>query len=180
VTATSVLVHVILDNPEKHKVACHHDYSDDPGQRGHTGCEDGTKETRAKGKEKCDEGEATGNRMEDHDAGQGFGGVNGGLVEMCVVDAIHDDCWIVANLVLGAVVLVGGGGSNIENAVPECPKCDRGMASVGCIGESHLQKANIIHNWRGDGSDEEEDTSGEEEESADMVENASFGHFEET
>lgn len=53
-------------------------------------------------------------------------------------------------------------------------KSDGRVADVGEVGEHHLQNREVLDNWCGDGGDEEEDGSGEEQEGADMVESASL------
>jgi len=53
-------------------------------------------------------------------------------------------------------------------------KCDGGVADVREVGEHHLQDREVVNHWGGDGGDEKEDCSGEEEECADMVEHSSL------
>jgi len=63
--------------------------------------------------------------VEDHDAGEGLGGVGGGRVEARSVDLSHDGGGVIANVSGRAVILIGGDGSNIENAVTKGTERDR-------------------------------------------------------
>ena len=45
--------------------------------------------------------------MQDHGAREGLRGVGGGFVEGGVVNAAHDFCWVVANLLGEAQILIG-------------------------------------------------------------------------
>lgn len=44
--------------------------------------------------------------MEDHNTGEGFGGVGGGRVEVGVVNAGHDQGGVVADVLAGAGILI--------------------------------------------------------------------------
>ncbi len=57
------------------------------------------------------------------------------------------------------------------------PECDGGVAKIGLVGEHHLQDANISNDGRGDGGDEEEYGSYEQQEGAQMMKDSSFLHF---
>lgn len=52
------------------------------------------------------------------------------------------------------------------------------MAGVGLVGERHPQDGDIIYNRCGDGGDEEQDRCYEEQEGADMMEDACLRHCE--
>jgi len=93
--------------------------------------------------------------VEDHDSGQGLCGIDRSRVESCAVDASYDIGGVIANVLWVAVILIGASRSNIENAVAECTKCDRGMADCRRVGERHLQDRNIANDRCRDGGDEE-------------------------
>jgi len=95
-----------------------------------------------------------------------------------VVDALHDDCGVVADDLGVAEILIGLWGSNIENAVAKRSKCDRGVAKITLVGEHHLQDCDVTNDRRRDCGDEEENGSDEEEEGADMVKESSFCHLD--
>jgi len=95
-----------------------------------------------------------------------------------MVDPLHDDCGVVADDLGVAEILIGLRGSNIENTVAKCPKCDRRVAKVALVGEHHLQDCDVTNDRRRDGGDEEQNRGDEEEEGADMVKDASFCHLD--
>lgn len=103
----SVAVDVILDDAEGDEIGGH----DDDGYNPWDGCdccsEDGAAETRADGEEEGDECEAGGDGVEDHDSSEGFGGVDWGGGESCMVDPLHDDCGVVADDLGVAEILIG-------------------------------------------------------------------------
>lgn len=75
VTSTPILVNVILDDAKQRKITCHDHESDEPCNSRDHGGEDGAAETSAEREEEGDECQAAGDGVEDHNAGQGFGGI---------------------------------------------------------------------------------------------------------
>jgi hypothetical protein len=69
-------------------------------------------------------------------------------------------------------------GSHIEDAVAKSSECDGGVADISLVGERHLQDGDVSHNRRRDCGDEEQNRCHEEQEGADMMENARLRHFD--
>lgn len=93
-----VFVDVVLDDGEGREIRGHDDDGHDECERGHEGCEEGADETTAEGEEEGDEGEGAGDGVEDHDAGEAFGGVFRGGAEIGVFDSGHDVGGVVADV----------------------------------------------------------------------------------
>ena len=197
--AGPVTVDVVLDDAEEREIACHDDEGDEPRHSCDHGREQGAKDTGAKREEERDEGEAAGDGVENHDAGEGLGCVFGRGAEGRGVDLGHDVSRVVANDLGEAEILIGpdsnvscalrrGSGKagegnirdrrHIENAVTKGSEGHGGVADISLVGEHDLQDRNVPDDGCGDGRDEEEDRRGEEEEGADMVEDSGLGHLD--
>ena len=95
-----------------------------------------------------------------------------GEIEARAVDLAHDICDLVSDRLLGAPVLVGGDGWDIESAMPECPEGQRRVTDVSLVGEHDLHDGNIANHRGRDGGDEKEDGGEEDEDSAYAMEPA--------
>jgi len=153
-TSTAILVNMILDDSEEHEIGNHDCESNDPGDSSDHGSEECTADASAKSEEEGDECKTAGNWVEDHDAGEAFGGVSGGSVEVCVIDHIHYVGGVVADVFAGAVILVGASRRNIEHTVTKGSERDTRMADVALVGKHDLQDWDIIDDWRRDCGDQ--------------------------
>lgn len=113
IASASIVVHVSLDNSEKYEISDHDDDSDDPGDDGHHCCCNGTAEARSESEEEGDEGYTAGDWVENHDAGEGFGGVHGCSAKVGVVDAFHDEGWVVPDVLSCAVIAARAVGNEL-------------------------------------------------------------------
>jgi len=175
-TSTAILVDMVLDDTEEHEIGDHNRECDDPGDRSDHRSKKSTADAGAESEEEGDECKTAGNWVEDHDAGEAFGGVSGGSVEVRVIDQGHDVGGVVADVFAGAVILIGAGGRNIEYTVTKGSERNTRMADIALVGKHDLQDRDIIDDWRRDCSDQQQDSSDEEEKGADMVEDSCFGH----
>lgn len=64
------------------------------------------------------------------------------------------------------------------NAISKGPKADHGIMAIGRVGEFHFHDSNTVDHWRRDGRYEKENRGCEQEESANMMEEASFRHID--
>jgi hypothetical protein len=161
VRARSVVIHVVLDDAEEGEITGQSYHNDDECDGRHERCEDGPTDTRSEGKEEGDKGKSSSNWVEDHDTRESLCGVGGGSAKDRAIDLGHDLCWVVADVFTRAGVLVGAGWSNIEDAVAESAIGNSRMADVRSVGQSNLEKRDVVDDWCGDGRDQEEDGAGE-------------------
>jgi len=123
-TIVLAAVDVVLQDSEGDEVRRHHYDGERPRQGCDQRCEKCAADAAAEGEEEGDECHAADDGVQDHDASESLGGVFGGMVECCVVDVGDYLGGIVTDVRLCAIVLVLLGTCDIENAIPECPKCD--------------------------------------------------------
>jgi len=167
---------MVLDDSEEHEISDHNYECDDPGDSSDHGGEERAADASAKSEEEGNECKTAGNWVKDHNAGEGFGGIGGCGVEVCVIDHRHNVGGVVADVFTGAVVLIGDSRRNIKHAVTKGPKRNTRMPDIALVGEHNLQDRDIIDDWRRDGGDQKQDGGCEEEESANMVEDSCFSH----
>ena len=113
------------------------------------------------------------NWVQDHRVGQSIRASSGDLREASAIDLFHNVRWLISHRLGEAIVLIGLGRSNIENAVAEGTKGHTGMSDVGRVGEGNLEDTNVSNYGRRDGGDEKESGRNDEEGNADPVESAS-------
>jgi len=115
--------------------------------------------------------------VEDHDAGERFGGVRGGVGEGGGFDLVHDGGGGVADVFAGAVVFIIVSTLRMAHTVPPSPEVNRRVVPIGLVCERYFQEPEVVDNGGGDGGNEEENAGCEEEEGSDVVEEAGCGHF---
>ena len=182
------IVDLVTDDAEEGEIGSENDDGDDEGEGGHNSRGDGTNESAAERKEEGNECEAASNRVEYHNASQGFRGVLLSVVEFHGGDGVHLLQWVVADCDFGAVVIVvtglyvsicciceGGKGNilgigNVQDAVSEGAKGDGGAGGRCAILEGDAEDGDVIDDGRGDCGDEEKGSCNKEEERADVVE----------
>jgi len=179
VGARTVLVHVVLNNAKESEVARHDDHADDECDGRDEGGEDGTTDTSAESKEESDEGQSASDGVKDHDSSKRLRGIDCCMAIADLVDRLHDGHWVVANVLLGAIVMVGLSGSDIANAVAEGTKCDGGMTNISAGCKFDLQHCNVADDRRRDGGNQEEDGCCKQQKSANMMEETGLCHFDE-
>jgi len=116
--------------------------------------------------------------VEDHDAREGLGCVYLRMVEGRLVRLLDYAGGVVADVASCAVILIGLGTGDIEDAISECTKCYRGMAYSRGVGECHFQHAPVVYDWCGDVGDEEKNRSCEKEECRNMMKDTSLSHLD--
>jgi len=121
-TSTAILVDVVLNDSEENEIGDHDCKCDDPGYSSDHGSEKSTADTSTESEEEGDKCKTTSNWVENHDAGQAFGGVSGGSVEVCVVNHGHYVRGVVTDVLAGTPILVGAGRRNIEHTVTKGPE----------------------------------------------------------
>jgi len=152
--STAILVDMILDDSEEHKIGNHDCECNDPGNGSDHGSEECTADAGAKSEEKGDKCKTAGNWVEDHDAGEAFGGVSGGSIEICVIDHIHYVGGVVADVFASAIILVGTSRRNIEHTVTKGSECNTRMADIALVGKHNLQDWDIWDDRRRDCGDQ--------------------------
>lgn len=175
-TSTAIFVDMVLDDSKEHEIGDHNYECDDPGDSSNHGGEESTADTGTESEEEGNERKTAGDGVEDHDTGEGFGGVGRCGVEICVVDHGHDVGGVVADVFAGAVILISAGRRNIENTMSKGTERYTRMSDITLVGKHNLQDWDIIDDWRRDGGDQQQNSSCEQEEGADMVEDSCLGH----
>ena len=107
VRSAAVLVDLVLDDAPGDEVTGHDCERDDKGDGRDERGQQRSKDTSAERKEERNECKSSCDRVKDHDAGKGLRGIDGCVVVADLVDLLHDGGWVVADALLGAVVLVG-------------------------------------------------------------------------
>ena len=107
--------------------------------------------------------------MQDHGVGQTIGTVGRRFTEAGAVDGGHDGSGLVADHLGIAVVLVRGGGRDIEHAMAEGAERDAGVAQRGLVRQHDFEDGDVADDGRRDGGHEQEDAGEQEEDHADPV-----------
>lgn len=99
------LVDVVVDDAETSKVGSEDDNGNNEGDSGQHRADERQEGTGANGEEEADEGQSAANRMQNHDAGQGLGGVfaSGGNIDV-LVNLADEVGGVVTNHLLAAVI----------------------------------------------------------------------------
>jgi len=174
----AVVVDVVANGADPHEISRHDHDGEDPGESGDQGGEQRAADAGSECEEEGNECQAANDGVQDHDAGKRFGGILSGGGEVGRVNGVHDRGRVVADVLLGAVILIRVCRCDVENAIAKCAKGDRGVAQSRGVGECHLQQGDVMDDRRGDGGDEEEDRGCEEEERSYMVKNSGTGHLD--
>lgn len=190
------ILDLVANVAEDDKVADNDDEGDDEGEESGQHGEDAAEQAGDEGEDEANEGKASSNRVEDHDVGQAVGGSRGPSLKAVVIAA--DDVGenvedVVANHGAGAAVVdtVGGcvsegscsrqagRGQDIPSAADTPAKGaegDRG-ASVGVAAEVDGHHGDAVDDRGGDGADDEEDSSCEQHEATEVVDETQETHF---
>lgn len=107
VASAFIAVNFVLHYAERHEVDDHNNQGEDPGESSDDRRKESATDTGTECEEEGDERETAADRVQDHDVGESIGGVRCCRTIVGAIDEFHflDDG--VADLLLGAVVLVG-------------------------------------------------------------------------
>lgn len=99
------LVDIVVDDAETSKVGGENNDGDNEGDSGQDRADEGQEGTGANGEEEGNEGQSTANRVQDHDAGQGLGGVftSGGNIDV-LVNLADEVAGVVTDHLLAAAI----------------------------------------------------------------------------
>ena len=99
--------------PKASKIRRHHDQRQDKRQCRHHRPKQGADNARTESEQEGDEGDATGDGVQDHDVGEAVGGGRSGLAKAGAFDFSHDFGGRIADCAGEAVVLVGAGSESV-------------------------------------------------------------------
>ncbi|EHL03515.1 hypothetical protein M7I_0461 [Glarea lozoyensis 74030] len=133
----------------------------------------GTAYSRRSCTKEGDECQSASNRMEDHHASEALACVDLSAIEVGIINVLQERCRVVSDVLSGAVVST----ITSNSTVTKCAHGNVGVVSVGPICQLHVHDSNMIHNRARDGGDYKQNGANEEQESTNMVEEASLRHL---
>ena len=113
--------------------------------------------------------------MEYHGIGQAIHRIVRRLAERGAVGISGNAGSLVANRLLGAVVLVGVDGGYIKSTVAEGAIGDGAVTDVGLVGEIDFKDCDVANDRSGDGGDEKENGGEQKKDDADPGELSVYG-----
>lgn len=96
---------MVFDNSKQCKITRHRYQSNDECDARDESCEERTNKTGTECEKECNKHDSACNGVENHHAGEGFGGVFAGSAEIGGFDLGHDGGGVITDVFFGAVVV---------------------------------------------------------------------------
>ncbi|KAG8417998.1 hypothetical protein J3458_005444 [Metarhizium acridum] len=195
--ADAVLIDIVLDDAEGHKVTDHGYQGDDKRNQRHEGGQEGANGAREDAEKAGDEAQARCHRVQNHNSREALGGAGRGIAKVAAVKAVHQTGRVIANPGVSAFIgttvraksqqavppsFVSGRRMDADSlyaskAVTKGAKCDL-VSSSTVSPEVDLHYREVVNHRGCDVHDDEKHKRHEEQKCADVVNEPAEAHLE--